>query len=145
MKKILISFLVVASLAACQQRNSKTASEKEVIPGQDSSNYTSIQWIDSTFQDLGTVKEGPEVEVTYKFRNVGDAPLIIGSVTASCGCTIPETPKEPFGPGQEGVIRAKFTTIGHLNLQQKTITVRANTKGIQDHVLTFKIFVQPKS
>jgi hypothetical protein len=142
MKKLLIIFAAAISLLACQQRSSKTAGEKELNPIEDSTNFTIIQWIDSTEKDLGTVKEGPEVEVAYKFKNIGDKPLIISSVRPSCGCTITETPKEPFAPGAEGTIRAKFTTKGHVGTNNKSISVTANTKESTNQELRFHIVVE---
>ncbi len=142
MKKLLIVFAAAFSLIACQQRSSKTAGEKEVNPIEDSANFTTIQWIDSTEKDLGTVKEGPEVEVAYRFKNTGDKPLIISNVQPSCGCTITETPKEPFAPGDEGTIRAKFTTKGHKGTNDKSIAVMANTKGNTNQQLRFHVVVE---
>jgi hypothetical protein len=143
MKKLLILLAGVVCLGACQQRAAKTAGEKPVDPTRDSTNFTSIQWIDSVDKDLGTVKEGPDVEVAYKFKNNGDRPLIISDVHASCGCTIPEKPQEPFEPGAIGTIRAKFTTKGHPGANVKTITVTANTKKSIYQELTFRINVEP--
>lgn len=141
--KLLITILTgVICLVACQQRTGKTAGEKPVDPTRDSTNFTTIQWIDSVDKDLGTVKEGPEVEIAYKFKNTGDHPLIISDVRASCGCTIPEKPQEPFEPGAVGTIRAKFTTKGHVGGNEKTITVTANTKGKTYQELTFHINVE---
>jgi hypothetical protein len=142
MKKFLIVAISVISIAACQQRNTKSAGEKPANPLADTANYTLIQWVDSTAKDLGTVKEGPEVEVSFKFRNIGDKPLIVTDVHASCGCTIPEKPKEPFEPGQEGSIKAKFTTAGHVGTNNKTIYVNTNTKGTTEHELKFHIVVE---
>jgi hypothetical protein len=144
MKKMLIFFVAAVSIIACKQREVKSAGEQIVNPIEDSANYTSIQWIDSTYIDLGTVKEGPEVEVAYKFKNVGNKPLVISDVSASCGCTVPEKPKEPYAPGEEGTIKAKFTTSGHTGVNNKTITVTANTKGTTTYPLEFHIVVEKK-
>jgi hypothetical protein len=139
-------FVLMISIAACQQRTTTTAGEQKSNSAEtatavtDSTKFTTIQWIDSVEKDLGTVKEGPEVEIAYKFRNTGDKPLIISNVHASCGCTIPETPKEPFEPGAEGTIRATFTTKGHLGTSEKSIYVTANTKESQE--LKFHIVVE---
>jgi len=142
MKKLLIVIAATVSIIACQQRTSKTAGEKPVDPTQDSTNFTTMQWIDSIEKDLGSVKEGPEVEIAYKFKNTGDKPLIITDVHASCGCTIPEKPQEPFAPGAEGTIKAKFTTQGHPGTNNKSIYVTANTKN-PNQELKFHIEVEP--
>jgi hypothetical protein len=148
MKKLLIILIAAAGLASCQMRTSKTEGEKQLTEGEkdyllrDTANFTSIQWIDSTFQDLGTVKEGPEVEISFKFKNTGNKNLIIQKVTASCGCTVVETPRQPFQPGETGSIKAKFTTEGHLNTNNKSIYVIANTKGSTTNELRFRIVVE---
>jgi hypothetical protein len=145
MKKLLIVFAAAISFIACQQRSSKTAGEQTVKPVKDSTDFTTIQWIDSTFQDLGTVKEGPQVDIAFKFKNTGDKNLVIESVTAGCGCTIVEKPQEPFAPGQIGTIRAKFTTQGHIGTNDKSIYVTANTKVNPDQELRFRIVVEKSS
>ncbi len=142
MKKLFIVFAAIISLIACQQRGAKTAGEKEVNPIEDSTNFTSIQWIDSTFQDLGTVKEGPEVDIAFKFKNTGDKNLVIANVSAGCGCTIVEKPQQPFSPGQIGTIKAKFTTKGHEGTNDKSIFVTANTKENTNQELKFHIIVE---
>src|SRR5215831_16162547 len=135
MIRLLIIFTAAVALISCQMRSSKTAGEKELTEGEkdyllrDSANFTSIQWIDSTFQDLGSVKEGPEVDISFKFKNTGNKNLIIQNVTASCGCTVVEKPQQPFQPGETGTIKAKFTTGGHTGTNNKSIYVIANTKG----------------
>jgi Protein of unknown function (DUF1573) len=148
MKKLLIIFAAVMALISCQMRTSKTAGEKELTEGEkdyllrDTANFTSIQWIDSTFQDFGTVKEGPEVEISFKFKNTGNKNLIIQNVTASCGCTVVEKPQQPFQPGETGSIKAKFTTDGHVGTNNKSIYVIANTKGSTSQELKFRVVVE---
>jgi translation initiation factor IF-2 len=141
MKKLLL-IVAAAGFIGCQMRTSKTAGEQPVDPVRDPANFTSIQWLDSTDQDLGTVKEGPEVEIAYKFKNTGDKNLVIEDVTAGCGCTIVEKPKEPYMPGQTGTIKAKFTTQGHAGTNNKSIYVTANTKGSVHKELKFHIVVE---
>jgi hypothetical protein len=148
MKKLWIVFAATAGLIACQMRDSKTAGEKQLTQSEknyqlsDTAYFTTIQWIDSTFQDLGTVKEGPEVDISFKFKNTGTKNLVIENVTASCGCTIVEKPQEPFSPGETGSIKAKFTTQGHEGTNNKSIYVISNTKGNTNQELKFRIVVE---
>jgi len=81
----------------------------------------------SESHDFGTINEGDKVEHIFKFTNEGKAPLIISSATASCGCTVPEWPKEPIGVGQEGEIKVVFNSKGKPGIQNKTVTITANT------------------
>lgn len=94
--------------------------------------------------DFGTIKEGDVVEHTFTFKNTGSAPLIIQNAAPSCGCTVPDWTKEPIPVGGSGFVKAKFDSNGKPNIQNKTITVTANTYPKQT-VLRFKAMVLPKA
>ena len=63
----------------------------------------------------------------FKFVNNGKGPLVISKANASCGCTVPEYPRDPIMPGDSGKISVQFNTTGKLGQQSKTVTVTANT------------------
>ena len=143
MKKLYILLTVSAGLFACQTVDKKTApvlaAESREKATLDSANFTSIQWLDSTFIDLGKVKEGQVVEVSFRFKNSGTRNLVIANVSASCGCTVPEKPEKPYAPGEEGVIKAKFDSRGRPKGEaRKTVYVDANTSPAQTQ-LNFKV------
>jgi hypothetical protein len=94
--------------------------------------------------DFGTINEGQVVEYTYAFKNTGEAPLIIQGAQGSCGCTVPDWSKQPIPAGGTGYVKAKFDSQGKPNIQNKTVTVTANTWPKQT-VLRFKAMVTPKS
>lgn len=94
--------------------------------------------------DFGTINEGDEVEHTFAFTNTGDAPLIIQSARGSCGCTVPTWPKEPIPVGGAGEITAKFNSKGKPNMQNKTVTITANTWP-KKTTLRIKAMVTPKA
>ncbi|AWX43442.1 hypothetical protein HME9304_00430 [Flagellimonas maritima] len=93
--------------------------------------------------DFGTIAQGTPQETIFKFTNTGNAPLIITDAKSSCGCTIPEYPKNtPIAPGESGELLVKFNGSGQ-NQVTKTVTVTANTeKGAE--LLRIKAFVNPK-
>ena len=93
--------------------------------------------------DFGTVNEGQKVSYTYKFKNSGQAPLIIQNAAPSCGCTVPEWSKEPIPVGGTGYVKAEFDTNGKSGVQNKTITVTANTWP-KSTTLRFKAMVTAK-
>lgn len=93
--------------------------------------------------DFGTIKEGQVVEYTYTVKNTGAAPLIIQSAQPSCGCTAPDWTKTPIPVGGTGYVKASFDSNGKPNIQNKSITVTANTWPKQT-VLRFKAMVTPK-
>lgn len=94
--------------------------------------------------DFGTIREGEKVNYTYKFTNNGQAPLIIQSAQPSCGCTAPDWTREPIPVGGTGFVKAEFDSKGKPGIQNKTITVTANTWPKQQ-TLRFKAMVTPQS
>ncbi|HUQ97575.1 MAG TPA: DUF1573 domain-containing protein [Chitinophagaceae bacterium] len=108
----------------------------------DTATYTSITWIDSTYQDIGPVKKGQVAEVSWRLKNSGTKPLVIAQVSPGCGCTVAEKPEEPIMPGGEGTIRAKFNSSGQNEGEhRKYLSVTANTKGTTNYQLTFRVQV----
>jgi len=99
---------------------------------------------ETTDHDFGTINEGDVVEYSYAFKNTGEAPLIIQDAKGSCGCTASDWTKEPIPAGGTGFVRAKFDSNGKHNLQNKTVTVVANTWPKQT-VVRFKAMVTPKN
>ncbi len=77
--------------------------------------------------DFGDINEGDVVDHVFKFTNVGQAPLIISSASASCGCTVPKWPKEPIPVGGTGEIKVQFNSKNKPGVQNKTVTITANT------------------
>lgn len=77
--------------------------------------------------DFGDIMEGDVVEHVFKFTNTGKNPLIINNARGSCGCTVPEWPRDPISPGQDGEILVKFNSTGKQGEQNKSITIAANT------------------
>jgi hypothetical protein len=138
---VLFSFAIV--LFSCTSTDKPATREEAArdslnkVAMADTMNYTTIQWLDSTTQDLGKIKEGSIVEISWKFKNTGDKPLIVVDARGTCGCTIADKPKEPIPPGQEGTIKAKFNSQGQGPEAHKTVSVDANTKGQTMHYLTF--------
>lgn len=87
-----------------------------------------VMTFESKEYDFGRVNEGDVVEYTFKFTNTGKTPLVINKATATCGCTVPQWPKNPILPGAEGEIQVKFNSKNRRNLQTKYVNINANTK-----------------
>ena len=141
--KYLFLFFVAASVISCTGTDKSSPKEQTAqdslnkVAMADSSNYTTLQWLDSTTQDLGKIKEGSIVEISWKFKNTGNRPLIVADARGTCGCTIADKPNEPVAPGQDGVIKARFNSQGQAPNVTKTVSVDANTKPESHHSLTF--------
>ena len=84
-----------------------------------------IVFEEATF-DFGKIKQGEKVSHAFKFKNTGQSDLIISSASGSCGCTVPEYPKKPIKPNEEGVVNVIFNSEGKSGKQNKSITVVVN-------------------
>ncbi|MEZ4809239.1 MAG: DUF1573 domain-containing protein [Allomuricauda sp.] len=102
-----------------------------------------IMSFEKSEHDFGNIERGTPQETVFKFTNTGNAPLIITDAKSSCGCTVPEYPKNtPIAPGESGELLVKFNGSGQ-NQVTKTITVTANTeKGSE--LLRIKAFINAK-
>lgn len=86
---------------------------------------TSVEIIDSSY-NFGKITSGEKVEYNFRFKNVGQKPLVIINATASCGCTVPEKPEAPIMPGEIGHIKVVFNSAGKSGHQEKSIVVSSN-------------------
>ena len=94
--------------------------------------------------EFGKINEGDVVEHTFVFTNTGSTPLIIQDAKASCGCTVPKKPEQPIAPGETGEIQVRFNSQGKPGMQNKTVTVTANTEPATTQ-LYIKADVTPKN
>ena len=76
--------------------------------------------------DFGNIKEGEQAKYTFKFKNVGNEPILISGVKASCGCTTPSWTKTPVLPGQEGEVTASYNSKNRPGSFHKSITITSN-------------------
>jgi hypothetical protein len=137
MKKITFFLLGTAFLYACENRlkpeskvnNALEVSQKNMAP----EDYPVMTFAETNF-DFGTINQGDVVTHIFKFTNTGKTPLIIQGATGSCGCTVPETPKEPVAPGAASQIKVVFNSAGKKDRQSKTVTVLANTNPAETKI-----------
>ena len=92
--------------------------------------------------DYGTIKYGADGSCVFEFKNTGNEPLIISNAKGSCGCTVPEWPKEPIAPGEKGKITVKYDTKrpGAIN---KSVTITSNASNEPTKVIRIKGNVLP--
>lgn len=86
----------------------------------------------TTVVDFGEVDS--KTDVGYRiltFTNEGATPLMITNAIGSCGCTIPEWPKEAIKPGKSSQIKISYqlTKIGTID---KTVTITTNEPDGKD-------------
>ena len=93
--------------------------------------------------DFGEIIQGEKVSTEFKFTNTGKSDLIIASARASCGCTVPEYPKEPIPPGGSGVIKVSYNSEGRKDAFNKTVTITANTIPNENRIKVKGVVVVP--
>lgn len=132
MKKISLIAIVSMSLItfSCKEKATEkieNANVEAAAVRDASANKVAVMSFDKTFHDFGQIAQGTPQQTVFTFTNTGDAPLIITDATSSCGCTIPDYPKNtPIAPGQQGQMVVNFNGSGQ-NQVTKTINVQANT------------------
>jgi hypothetical protein len=125
MKKLAITFgVALASFFSIAQEEVKTGGAQISF--------------DKEIHDYGTIDQGGNGECAFTFTNTGNEPLIITKAKGSCGCTVPDWPKEPIAPGAKGTIKVKYDTnrVGPIN---KTVTVESNASNAENGVKTIRI------
>jgi len=120
MKKVLVTLGVsmLMTFAALAQDATPPPAENPNAP---------VITFEKTTHDYGTVTKGGDGTCEFKFKNNGIEPLILSNVSSSCGCTVPEWPREPILKGKSAAVKVKYDTnrVGPIN---KTITVMSNAK-----------------
>ena len=151
MKIIKLSLIIALAigLASCANENSDTVNADVVnnsltaAEGGEVSGAPVMEFEEEIF-DFGTIAQGEKVNFVYKFTNTGDADLIISSAKGSCGCTVPDWPKQPIAPGEVSEIKVVFNSDGKSGNQHKDVSINANTQPALNKI-AFKGIVEVPS
>lgn len=110
MKQLIISILLLVAIGY-EVKSQEVASPKIVF--------------EETVFDFDTIVQNDDGTHVFHFSNQGTVPLVISSAFSSCGCVVPEWPKEPISPNGQGEIKVKYNTskTGHFT---KVIVVKSN-------------------
>lgn len=147
MKKYLLLASSVLSLAlvACNDSATKKVNQNATEAATKAAVNTDapVMTFDKIMHDFGTIKEGERVQTVFSFTNTGNSDLIIVDARGSCGCTVPSYPRNtPIPPGGTGEIMVSFDSNNKPNMQQKTVTLSANTQSGRE-TLRIKAMVSP--
>ena len=96
-------------------------SKKKKTEGKPAIEFEQTSW------DFGNIPErGGNVSHDFYFTNTGDAPLVIVTVSASCGCTKPQFNEKPLAPGKREKVRITYNPKGRPGEFIKNAYVRTN-------------------
>ena len=79
--------------------------------------------------DMGTYNQFDDdsSKCEFIFTNTGKEPLIIEKAKGSCGCTVPDWPKDPIAPGESAAIKVNYDE-KRVGPYTKSITITSNAK-----------------
>jgi len=117
------------------------AQDAAFVPETPQMDPTSISF-EKMEHDFGAIEQNTTNPYTFKFTNTGTEPLLISDAKGSCGCTVPDYPKQPIMPGETGEIKVVYSPGKQKNMQTKTVTLTANTEPATT-VLRIKANVNP--
>lgn len=135
----ILALALLFSATSCKKETTANADETSIV---DPNGKFATMDFDKTEHDFGTIDEGDKVETVFTFTNNGEADLLITKATGSCGCTVPDYPKEPVKPGEKATMKVSFSSNGKKGMQNKTVTIKANTKAGEEK-LTIRANVTP--
>ena len=125
---LLLSAIVLASCSNTDDKEITTDLVNNPLTAEKNADQVDMPKIELSqdFFDFGEMNQKESVSTEFVIKNTGDAPLLIRSAKGSCGCTVPEWPKEPVAVGEEAVIKVTFNSGNKKGKQNKTVTLVTN-------------------
>lgn len=148
MKKLFLILTISSfiSVTSCKDNNAsnkvKSENVEQAVERDAADMNKAVLTFEQNEHDFGTITQGQRVEKVFKFKNTGEAPLLITDAKSSCGCTVPEYTNKPVAPGESGELLVRFHATA-ANQVTKTVTITANTERGKEY-LKIKAFVEPK-
>jgi len=125
----ILATIVLFFTISCKEQNTEISTNdvtnSKSANGNNNTDLPEVKFEEET-HDFGRITQGEKVTYAFKFKNTGGANLIISSANGSCGCTIPDYPKKPILPGEEGVVNVVFASEGKSGMVEKSVTLVTN-------------------
>ncbi len=147
MRTLVFIFMILAVFSgACHSNSDKLPSDMVNNPnsasGKKQNKQPEIEF-EKTTHDFGQVIYGEVVSYYFKFKNNGNADLLIADVSAACGCTVTKYPEEPVKPGEEEKLMVTFDSDNRRGFQNKKITVSTNGQPAQTELTVKAKIIRP--
>jgi hypothetical protein len=130
--KQLILLLVSLALVSCNSSSDEKTITTDLVNSPLTANSNAekvltpnIEMLETSY-NFGEIQQGESVTHDFILKNTGEADLIISAAKGSCGCTVPEWPKNPIAKGEEATIKVTFNSAGKSGKQNKTVTLVSN-------------------
>lgn len=126
--KIFFSFLVLFSCGNNKQDKTNMDLIQSPLTAQNDADKVAMPEIEINNDsfDFGEIEQNKSINVEFLLKNVGDAPLLIRTAKGSCGCTVPEWPREAIQAGEDAIIKVVFNSGKKKGKQNKTVTLVTN-------------------
>lgn len=139
-KAFLFGLMVLFAVTISAQSNNSTTQKSKDDP-KTSTKVPEITF-EKTVYDYGQIYVNDNGECFFNFKNTGKADLILTNCSSSCGCTVPEWPKEPIPPGGKAAIKVKYNT-GRIGAINKQVYVDSNTGNRVTLTITGNVNAKP--
>ena len=141
--RFLIVFCVAIMIASCNTSPSKKVNNTQASDSTAVQDTVPVMTFNKVEHDFGTINEGDVVETVFSFTNTGTRDLLILNARGSCGCTVPDYPKNtPIAPGASADVKVKFDSNNKPNNNNRSVTFTTNTSKGRE-VIRIKTFVTP--
>ena len=131
-KKIIKILFVLIVLASCTSTDEKNETSTDLVSNPLTAEKNAEEVVmpeialDTDVYNFGEITQGESVSTEFILKNIGEAPLLIRSAKGSCGCTVPEWPREAVAVGESADIKVTFNSAGKKGKQNKTVTLVTN-------------------
>ncbi|WP_430612147.1 DUF1573 domain-containing protein [Flavobacterium sp. JP2137] len=110
----------------------------------DLSNQKTRIEIEDNERHYSPVRFEQELEIVYKIKNTGSAPLVIDEVFTSCSCiTVENSSTKMIPEGQEGFIFLSYTANSTVGYAKHFISLYGNFEDSDCQELIFDIHIVP--
>lgn len=116
MKLFALFGIVISTTAALQAQTAKEAAvaphapQAQATKASPSNGVPQFITVSETLHDYGTIEKGSDPYCQFKLTNNSNDSLTIKEAHGSCGCTVPEYPKEAITPGHSVVMKVRYDT-----------------------------------
>ncbi len=160
----LISLACVVLTSGCSERELRYAPNLPAIPSNETCEVTIIQESENPSSqlelplppelvfveqshDFGKVKAGEKVSHKFEFVNTGNAPLEIGRIKTSCGCTVAKLVQKTLASGESSELEVVFSVGNNPGQRTRTITVASNdpAQPTVNLTVTADVIAKPRS